>query len=70
MACVFKARINPHFNGASNLKGIAAGFRKQTELFPYKNLSISPTSSTLSYNGESNSNVKVLTIKLGLWCLW
>ena len=36
MACVFKARINPQFNCAGNLKGVA-GFRKQTELCPYKN---------------------------------
>ena len=29
MQCVFKARINPQFNLAGNLKGVA-GFRKQT----------------------------------------
>ena len=30
MACVFKIRINPQFNRAGNLKGVAA-FKKQTE---------------------------------------
>ena len=30
MACVFKIRINPQFNRAGNLKGVA-GFKKQTE---------------------------------------
>ena len=34
MACVFKVRINPPFNHAGNLKGVAA-FKKQTELYPY-----------------------------------
>ena len=67
MACVFKARINPQFNRACNLKG-AAGFTKQTELCPYKNRSKSPTSTTISSNRRSNSIVKVLTIFLGLWC--
>ena len=33
MACLFKARINPQFNRAGNLKGVA-GFKKQTELYP------------------------------------
>ena len=28
MACVFKARINPPFKGAGNIK--VAGFKKQT----------------------------------------
>ena len=36
MACVFKARIIPQFNRAGKLKG-SAGFKKQTELYPYKN---------------------------------
>ena len=35
MACVFKARMNPKFYRAGNLKGVA-GFKKQTELYPYK----------------------------------
>ena len=42
MACVFKARINPQFNRAGNLKGVA-GFKKQTELSPYKSWSKSET---------------------------
>ena len=63
MACVFKARINPQFNRARNVKGVAA-FNKQTELYPYKNWSKRPTSSTFSLNRLSNSNVKVLTIFL------
>ena len=64
----FKARINPQFNRAGNLKGVAA-FKKETELYPYKHRSKSPTSSTFSFNRLSNSNVKVLTICLRLWCL-
>ena len=62
MACVFKARINPQFNRAGNPKGVA-GFKKQTELYLYKHRSKSP-----SFNRLSNSNVKVVTICLGLWC--
>ena len=42
MACFFKARFNPQFNRASNLKGVTV-FKKQTELYPYKNRSKSPT---------------------------
>ena len=38
IACVFKARISPQFNRARKLKGVA-GFKKQTELNPYKNRS-------------------------------
>ena len=38
MVCVFKARINPQFDRAPNLKGMA-GFKKQTELYPHKNRS-------------------------------
>jgi len=62
MVYVFKARINPQFNRAGNLKGVA-GFKKQIELDKYKNQSKSPTSSTLSFNRLSKSNVKVLTIQ-------
>ena len=58
MACVFKARINPQFNRAGNLKGVA-GFKKQIELYPYKNWSKSPTSSTFSFNRLFNLNVKI-----------
>ena len=49
MASVFKARINPQFNRADNHKGVA-GFKRQTEFYPYKNRSKSPTSSTFSFN--------------------
>ena len=69
MACVIKARSYPQFNRAGNLKGVA-GFKKQAELYPYKNWSKSPTSSTFSFTRLANSNVKVLTICLGYWCLW
>ena len=69
IASFFKARTNPQFNRAGNLIGVA-GFKKQTKLYPYKNRSKSPTSLTFSFNRLSNSNVKVLTICLGLWCLW
>ena len=69
MACVLKARINPKFNRAGNLKEVA-GFKRENELYRYKNQSKSPTSSTFSFNRLHNSNVEVLTIKLGLWCLW
>ena len=53
MACVFKARINPQFTLAGNLKGVA-GFKKETELYPYKNRRKSPTSSTFSFNRLSH----------------
>ena len=55
MACVFKARINPQFNRAGNLKGVA-GFKKQTEVLPLQPsvLIVYPTH----------------MLKLGLWCLW
>ena len=33
MACVFKARINPQFSRAGNLKGVAC-FKKQAKLYP------------------------------------
>ena len=56
------------FKRPGNLKGVA-GFKKQTELYSYKCRSKSSTSSTFTSNGLSNSNVKVLTICLGLWCL-
>ena len=36
MACVFKGRIKRQFNRAGNLKLGVAGFKKQTELYPYK----------------------------------
>ena len=61
VACVFKERINPQFNRAGNLKGVT-GFKKQTELYPFESRSKTPTSSTLSFNGLSKSNVKILTI--------
>ena len=61
MACVFKARINPQFNRVGKPKGVA-GFKKQTELYPYKHQRKSTTSLTFSFNRLSNSNVKVLTI--------
>ena len=69
MACVFKARFNPHFNLAGNLKGVA-GFKNQTGLCQYKNRSKNPTSSTFSLNRLSKSNFKVLRICLGLCGLW
>ena len=56
------------FNRPGNLKGLT-GFKKQTELYPYKCRSKSPTLSTFSFNRLSNSNVKVRTICLWLWCL-
>ena len=37
MACVSKARINPQFNHAGKLIGMAC-FNKQTELYPFKKL--------------------------------
>ena len=49
------------FERPGNLKGVA-GFKKQTELYPYKRRSKNPTSSTFSFNRFSNSNVKVRTI--------
>ena len=61
IACVFKARINPQFNRAGNFKGVA-GFKKQTELYPYKHRSESPESSTFSFNRLSNLSSKVLAI--------
>ena len=53
MAFVFKARTNPPFNRAGNRKGVA-GFKKQTDLYPYKNWSKSPTSWNFSFNRLSN----------------
>ena len=53
------------FNLPGNFKGVT-GFKKQTELYPYKCRSKSPTSSTFTFNGLFNSTVKVLTICLGL----
>ena len=50
------------FNRPGNLKGVA-GFKKQTELYPYKTRSKSPTSSTFSFNRLSKSNVKFLTTR-------
>ena len=43
MAGVFKAKMNPQFNRAGNLKRVA-GFKKQTVLHPYKHWSKGPTS--------------------------
>ena len=68
MTSVLKPRINPQFNRVGNLKGVA-GFKKQLELYPYKNRSKSPTLSTLSFNRLYNSNVNVITISLALWGL-
>ena len=53
------------FNRPGNLKGVT-GFKKQTELYPYKCRSKSPTSSTFTFNRLSDSNVRILTICLGL----
>ena len=63
----FKARSNPQFNGAGNIIEVAS-FKIQTGLYRYKNRSRSPTSLTLTFNRVHNSNVKVVTICLGLWC--
>ena len=52
------------FNRPGSFKGVT-GFKKQTELYPEKCLSKSPMSSTFTFNGLSNSTVKVLTICLG-----
>ena len=49
MACGFRARINPQFNCTGNFKRVA-GFKKETELYPYKHRSKSPISSTFSFN--------------------
>ena len=68
MPCVFKARNNPQFNRAAQLKGVA-GFKKQSDLYPYKHWSKSQTYSTFSFNCLSNLDLKVLTICLGLRCL-
>ena len=70
MVCVSKhALIVTKFNRPGNLKGLT-GFNKQTELYPYKCQRIGPTLLTFSVNRLSNSNVKVRSICLGLWCLW
>ena len=45
------------FKRPGNLKGVN-GFKKQTELYPYKCQSKSPTSSTFSFNRLSKSNVE------------
>ena len=45
------------FKRPGNLKGVA-GFKKQNDLYPFKCVSKSPTSSTLTFNRLSNSNVK------------
>ena len=58
MACFSKARINPEFNRAGNIKGVP-GFKKQTELYPYKYRSKSPTASTFRFNRLFKLNVKV-----------
>ena len=67
---VFSKRqlILTKFNRPGNLKEVT-GFEQQTELYPYKCRSKSPTSSTLPFHRLSNSNVKVRTICLGLWYL-
>ena len=56
-------------NRPYNFEGVA-GFVKQPELPQYECWIKTPTSSTFSFNRLSNSNDKVLTICLGLWCLW
>ena len=68
MAALKQQLILTKFNRPGNIKGVA-GFKKQTELYPYKCRSKSPALSTFTFNRLSNSNVKVLTICLGLWCL-
>ena len=70
MSCVFfKQQLNlTIFRRPGSLKGVAC-FKKQAELNPCKSRSKSPTSSNLTFNRLSNSNVKVLTISLGLLCL-
>ena len=71
MVCVFLNHelIVTKFNRPVNLKGLT-GFKKQTELYLCKCRSESPTLSTFSFNHLTNSNVKVRTICLGLWCYW
>ena len=59
---IFKKRINPQFNRAGNLKGVA-GFKKQIKIYPYKTRSKSPTSSNFSFNRLSTTNVKFLTTR-------
>ena len=49
------------FNRPGNFKEVT-GFKKKTELCSYKCRSKSATSSTFTFNGLSNSNVKVFTI--------
>ena len=61
MACVIKPRINPKFSRSGNLKGVA-DFKKESESCSDKNQSKIPTSSTLSFNRLSNSNVKSVSV--------
>ena len=56
------------FKRPGDLIGVT-GLMKQTELYPFKCENKSPTSSTFTFNGLSNLNVKVFTIVLGLWCM-
>ena len=56
------------FKRPGNIKGVP-GFIKQTELYPFKCESESPTSSTFTFNRLSNLNVNVFTTFLGMWCL-
>ena len=56
------------FYRPGNIKVVAC-FKKQTDLYQYKCLSKSPTLSNFTFNRLYNSNVKVLKICLGLWCL-
>ena len=69
MACVLKARANPQFNRTGDPKQVA-GFKRQTELYPYKCERKSLISSTFEFGFDrlSNSNVKVITICLGFLC--
>ena len=52
------------FKRPGNLKGLT-GFMKQTELYPFKCRSKSPTSSTFPFNRLSNLNVKLFRIFWG-----
>ena len=68
MLSVFKARINPHSNRPGNLKG-GAGFLETSSIIPRQMSERKSKSYTFNFDPLSNTNVKVLTICLGLLCL-
>ena len=63
-----RQQVQSSCNLPGNFKGVA-GFKRQTELYPNKYRSKSAKSWTFIFNCLSKSNIKVLTICLGLWYL-